>query len=343
MDFPDYVPQAAREWLTHYIHGERDIPGYEHLFKRAEGELVRLEQAIEVKIGRNEIEYLDSLRQQKKDALEHRDALAKDLSCLHRFASDLNMRDAFNILTKEFSDDVKLRGFMHSAWSANMNYAPVRDRRKKGNLLSDEIAECSSKLAELLREFSNIGISGPDEFYSIPYLLRETDNHDMQGHNLDMWRALRHYVFGDLPVHDKLKRDANLKDPSKIEIVFIKPGEKVEVDPDQVEIDPNQKVRETLRYVWGLAPDLSELLDTVTNGARNYIPNQTGWIEAAISKRQHSEKTAYIRAFASLLGDVHHITPTPALMRAMAIVGTVALDLNGEGISYDDVRKALTN
>jgi hypothetical protein len=48
---------------------------------------------------------------------------------------------------------------------------------KRAAELADEIAKTAKTLAELIRQFSETGIEGPSEFYSVPELLRQTDNH----------------------------------------------------------------------------------------------------------------------------------------------------------------------
>jgi predicted nucleic acid-binding protein len=96
-----------------------------------------------------------------------------------------------------------------------------------------------------------------------------------------------------------------------------------------------------LRYAWGTAPDLSELIDTLAQAARDFKPIESGFIGAAIESRQRSEKTEYLRAFGNLFTDAHHLKVSIAVMQAMAVVANVVINLPDVDVTYDDVRKAL--
>ena len=341
MDFPAYVPAAVRAHITNYLEGERDrsIPGYIELFATAERQLTEINGKIESCIRWGKDDYLPGLRKKMAEAAEHRDRLSTDVDCLRRFAHDSRMRDAFALLTREFTDDKQWREFIHAAWAAKIDFSKFRESRKRAEELKDEVADAADGLAKLIQQFSEIGIGGPDEFYSVPELLRHTDNHDMQGHNLSMWRAMRHYVLGDPPRRDvpesePAKEYSNQSEPPEIVRVIIVPYEKTEIDPEE-------ETRNTLRYAWGTAPDLSALLGTVATAARGFKPSESGMIGAAIASRQRSAKTEYLRAFGNLLTDAHKFSLTTAIMQAMAIVANVAINLPDVDVTSDDVRKAL--
>ena len=323
MNFPAYVPAAVREHLTHYLEGEsdRDIPGYIELLAKAETALAENKRA---------------------DDLMHRDMLASDVDCLRRLGHDPRMRDAFTLIAREYDGDQQLRSFIHSAWAARMDNKYYRERLKRVQKLWDKIAETSEELARLLRDISNVGSSyWPSELFSIPELLRKTDNHDMRDHNLQMWRSMRPHVLGDPPRRDIPESEPKQETgepPSAPEIVRI-----ILIPLERSEIDPEEEQRNTLRYAWGTAPDVSALLDTVAMAAREFKPNESGIIGAAIVSRQQSTKTEYLRAFGNLLTDAHHLTLTPGVMKAMAIVANVAINLPDVDVTYDDVRKSLVN
>ncbi len=304
----------------------------------AERQLAEIEGAIESKTRRGEHEYLPSLRIQKAEAGAHRDMLAGEVDCLRRLAHDARMRDAFALLTREFTDDGQWRNFTYAAWAARVDFAKYRDRLRRAAELKGEIADAAETLAKLIHQFADTGISGPSELYSIPELLRQTDNHEMQGHNLAMWRSMRRHVLGDLPREDapEVKPAEGSGEPPTVEIVrvFLAPGEKAE-------IDPVEEARNMLRYAWGTAPDFSALLGTMANAARAFKPSETGMIGAAIESRQRSPKTEYLRAFGNLLTDVHRFALTTPTMQAMAIVANVVINLPDVDVTYDDVRKAL--
>jgi hypothetical protein len=285
--------------------------GWQESLANAERRLDEINRQIESCIQWGKEEHLPSLRMDKAQALAQRDSLKADVDCLRRLAHDERMRDAYALLAREFTDDRQWRNFICAAWAARVDFAKYRDRLRRAAELTGEIAQAAEMLARLIRQFSETGINGPSEFYSIPELLRQTDNHEMQGHNLHMWRSMRQHVLGDPPM-----------------------GEKPEIARDE-------KARNTLRYAWGTAPEVSALLETLANAARSFNPTETGMIGAAIKSRQRSPKTEYLRAFGNALTDGHGLALTRPIMRAMAITANVVINLPDVDATYDDVRKAL--
>jgi hypothetical protein len=338
MDFPAYVPAAVRAHITTLIEGDSWEPmGWQESLDSAERQLAEIDGQIESCIRWGKDDYLPGLKKERAEAVAHRDSLAGDVDCLRRLAHDARMREAFALLTGEFTVDEQWRNFIHAAWAARVDYSKYRDRRKRADELRTEIAGAAEVLANLIRRFADTGVSGPGEFYSIPELLRQTDNHEMQEHNLHMWRSMRRYVLGDLPRDDvpemEPKSEAGKPLPP-LEIVIVPAGEKAE-------IDPVEEARNTLRYAWGTAPNFSALLNTVAKAARDFKPSESGMIGAAIESRQRSPKTEYLRAFGNLLTDGHGFALTTPVMQAMAIVANVVINLPDVDVTYDDVRKAL--
>jgi hypothetical protein len=340
MDFPAYVPAAVRTHLINILEGEslRGIPGYSGLLSEANQRLEAIEESLERKVICGEVEDLPDLRRQKVEASSHRDMLAGDVDCLLRLAHDPRMRDSFALLTREFDDDDQWRSFTYAAWAARVDFEKFRNRLRRAAELKGEIANAAETLAKLIHHFSETGVMGPGEFYSIPELLRKTDNHDMDGHNLHMWQTMRRHILGERPEYDLPARVVTLRSDdestSGIQVgTFLDDG----VD----DITPEQKSRNLLSYAWGTAPDLSALLDTVAKAAKGFKPSESGMIGAAIETRQRSVKTEYLRAFGNLLTDVHGFALTKPIMQAMAIVANVVINLPDVDVTYDDVRKAL--
>lgn len=338
MKFPAYVPAAVRELLTHYLDGERggDIPGYVGLAARADAECKEIERAIEARVSRGEAEYLSGLRRQLTEAQARHKRLSSDVDCLRRFASDARMRDAYALLAQEFTDDEQWRGFILAGWAALIDYGPYREKLKQAGELKAEIGEVAAKLAALLLKFADTGIVAPDEFFSVAALLRNTDNYEMSGHNLHMWRLMRGRLLGDRP--DREGNAGPLSVPMEgqgisVLIAPVAPG-------GDAKISPEERQRDELTYLWTLAPGLPSILQTVADAARNFTPLESGMIGAAIAGRQRNVKTEYIRAFAKML-DRNRVTVTGNAMKAMAIVASVAINTPDVDVSYDDVRKAL--
>lgn len=328
MDFPDYVPPAVRRHISLLVDGdEREPQGWAAALADAQSNLDRIDRAIEGKTRRGETEYLASLWPQKAKAKEHRDALAREVACCHRLAQDLRMRDAYAILASELSSDDQWRAFIGAARAALIDYGGFRERLKRATELKNEIADAADKLRILISQFANTGVVGPSEFYSVRELLRQTDNHEMQDHNLHMWRSMRKHVLGDLPSES---RALDQNTPNVTRVVIVPMSRPTEPDP-----------LAALQYGWGTAPDFPELLRTVANAARQFVPSEPGIIGAALSTRQSSIKTEYLRAFGSSLTHSYGLEITPSTMRAMATVANVVLDQPGIDVTPDDVRKAL--
>jgi hypothetical protein len=338
MDFPAYVPAAVRAYITTLIEGHSGDPiGWQESLANAERRLDEINRQIESSIRLGKDDCLPGLRKERAEAVAHRNSLAGDVDCLRRLAHDARMRDAYAILTREFTDDGQWRNFIYAAWAARVDYAGYRDRLRRAAELTGEIAQAAETLARLIRQFSATGINGPSEFYSIRELLRQTDNHEMEGRNLHMWRSMRQHVLGDPPGRDiqvVMSAEESGEPIAPIEIVRVPIGEKPEITPEE-------EARNMLRYAWGTAPEFSELLETLADAARAFNPSATGMIGAAIASRQRSPKTEYLRAFGNALTDVHGFALTGPIMKAMAITANVVINLPDVDVTYDDVRKAL--
>lgn len=342
MDFPSYVPTGARNHALHFL-------GYYEPYKEeCEVELAEIKEHLAYWQRPNhhpnyaEIQIAE-LRQRKAEVIKRRDTFARDIANIRRLVLDTRMKNTYQILTNVFFDNEeqerqrKFDGFIYAAWSARLDFSPFRERLQRAAELRDEIARTADKLARLLDDIGETGVICPGEFFCIPELLRTTDNHEMNNHNLHMWRAMRGHVLGDPPRRDPSKNEQAEFDPAdKLEIVFriLEPGEK----PD---IDPAEQARNTLRYGWENSPPLSELLKTVSQAAREFNPSEGGLIGAAISSKKRNEKTEYLRAFGNLLIEQHRFNLTSQIMKAMVIAANVVINSPDIDVTYDDVRKAL--
>jgi hypothetical protein len=243
------------------------------------------------------------------------------------------MAEAIALLIRDFTDE-QWRGFIRSAWAARLDYTKYRDLLKRATELNGKIADGVETLAKLIRQFADTGFNAPNEFYSIPALLEETDNYD----DLLMWRSMRRHILGDPPRDDVPEAgpaEEGDKPPTvKIMVQGVGPVDKVEIYPEEAS-------RNGLRYAWGTAPDFPALLDTVAKAARRFEPSATGMIGAAIESRQRNLKTEYLRAFGHHLTDIYNFALTTPIMQAMAIVANVVINQSEVDVTYDDVRKSL--
>lgn len=344
MEFPAYVPAAVREHITVQINGDNREPmGWAAALASAEKSLEAAERAFDDAKKNDWRHALDEFRKDLILAKEHRDSLLNNVECFQRLALDPRMRDAYALLTTEFSKDQEWRDFIHAAWQADIDFAPYRERLKKARDLKEKIADAAKKLSKLLKDVEDIGYDDwPAEFFSIPALLRKTDNAGEFGRNLHMWRGLRSYILGDSAEGDFSKvlndnEDNEEENSEKIEIV-LRPISSIE----QVKLSPDEERQNTLNSAWNTAPDFSALLDTVAKAANNFEPMEFDVIGVAIESRQRNPKTEYIRAFSKLLTDGYGFKLNQVVMKAMAVITNVVINQDVIGATYDDVRKALS-
>lgn len=347
MKFPAYVPQIVRTYLKEMLEGsEHREHGWNTSLENSKQEIIEIEKAIERSSGRGEVEILDSLHQQRIEAVKLRDILAAEVECLQRLIHDERMRNAYALLIYEISEDEQWCLVIDAAWAARGDFGDYRERLKQAEEQKTEIANTAAKLASQLNRFSEIGITGPDEFYSVRDLLRKTDNDDSRATNSQIWKDMRKHVVGDYRRQDrKLEKqqelDFPLSESDRIMIVGYGNSQPLNIRFVSVGAQGRFDPLADLRYGWEKAPPLAALLRTVAKAAEDFVPAEDGMIGAALTSRQGSVKSEYIRAFAYLLFDRHKFDATPGIMRAMAIISTVVIDKSDIDVTYDDVRKAL--
>jgi hypothetical protein len=351
MDFLNYVPKGARDHATWYLEGDKSR-GWEGWLNGLEkqkaliAEIDKTHQAyLKSSLSDDDKEQkLSECRIRKQEAQKYHDDLASDIATIQRLIHDARMKDAYQILTNAFFDDEdserqrKFDGFIYAAWSARLDFSPYRERLKQAAELRDKIAETADKLADLLDQVGETGVLCPDEFFSIPSLLRNTDNHSENNRNLTMWRGMRDYVLGDDPPQREITDSEQTKiDPTDSpEFVF-----KIVAMDKKPDIDPEEEMRNTLHYAWRTAPPLPVLLKTVSKAANEFIPSEDNFIGEAIGSRKKNIKAQYLRAFGNLLTKEHCFILTTDMMKAMATTATVVINLPDIDVSYDDARKAL--
>lgn len=336
MEYPKYVPEKVKRLIDSYLIGEpaRDIPGYLSLLSDAERSLEKITSIIRWRTERGDDDYLPSLRFQRLEAEEHRNTLKRDVDCFERIAMDSRMEGCYQYISEDGFAADNADKFAKAAWATNLDYSKYRDRIKQVDDLRGDIAKAAQKLALLLREAATVGYSNwPSELFSISELLRKTDNNGESRRNFFMWQSMRRVVLGDREVSASQQPQFDIGSrtaPVEIQLVSME---------RLPEVDPEEEFRNTLRYAWGTAPELSELLQTVAAAAKSFYPKENGVIGAAIEKRQNNQKTDYLRGFGKSLTEDHGFSLSPSVKKAMAVIATVVLDSPEIDVTYDDVRK----
>lgn len=321
MNHPDFVPEAARSYLSSLLEGDSWEPmGWRAVLVSAEEVLSCL---------KSNVTNTDEQRKQIAEAQAHRDEVADSVACLERLAADARMKDPYQLLTNEFTENQQWERFIHAAWAARMDYSKYRDRVKRTMELKGKIAQKAEELAKLIRQIGDTGVNAPGEFFLMDELLRQTDSGERRPSDRILWSGLKKYVLGDPPERESKALMQN--HPIKIEIVAA----------ENVQVSPEDQARNTARYSWGIAPSVSACLETIANVARQFEPKETGAIGAAIRTRQRSDKTEYIRAFGQIMTQFQGLEIAGTTMKAMALVANVVINLPDVDVTYDDVRKAL--
>ena len=341
MDVPGYVPAAVKMEISSILYGDgQEYGGWEQLLFKQEKELRGIEEKLRLSPKKTLSKYAEELYCKRKENLSLKKTLEHDVLALKRLAYDPRMQEVYAKLTAELKEDNQFRNYISSAWAAKQDYSIYRAQLKQVIHLNSKIGKASDKLAGLIKEINEIGYSfWPSEFFSIPELLRTTDNHKMNDHNLHMWQSMRKYILGDRRESQEgevIQPKIQPTDYQDIKIELVSPG-------DDIEIDPEEERRNTLHYAWGAAPPLSSLLDTITKASKGFQPTYDDVIGVAIRSRKANEKTEYIRAFGSILIDRYKFKLTNNLMASIAITANVILNNENIDVSIDDVRKALAN
>lgn len=331
MDFPSYVPNAVRELIAGMLDGDaaRDWSdfGWREALKRSERELQRLEGLLKTI---HDPEGLNNVRVECAKERANLEALGENVASLERLALRPEMQAAYARLVGALGTDAELKAFVRAAWGAHMNYGTFRERMKEAAEIARKVADAAGTLRDLLQKAEGFGTYLPGEFFGVRSLLRNTD-HDPDDRNHYMWQRLRHVVLGDRP--DPLPQDANVV-PIRPEVVLVSAL-------DATPLDPEEQARNMLNYAWGIAPDVRHIIATMQRAAQECAPTETGTIGAALSRQKKNPKTEYLRGFASLLRNEHHIELTADIMNAMAVTATVMLNDPESVVTYDDVRKAV--
>ncbi len=284
--------------------------------------------------------------------------LERERDCLHRFAHDLRMKDAYAELQKTLTTSKQYADFLSAAWQADMDYGPYRDRLKKAKDIAPKVAAAARELSSLLNELATTHTMPPNELYSIRDLLDATDNDALYGHNFHMWRSVRESITGTKRKSlnaDKLSQEVDLTPKN---VIVLHEGEDIDEsvknDPNTLIVlirsftagdseaatDPEIQTRNMLGYAWEKAPDLPAILDVVAHAADDWEPQETGPVGAAVSNRQRNRRNEFVRAFASILRRRMGIDIKGSLVAAVAATTDVVLNLDTT-TSADSVRKAL--
>lgn len=258
--------------------------------------------------------------------------MPEDMAVLKRLIFDTRMKKAYEYLNIAFfntnENDGKFVTFIKLAEKAAINYSDIRERRERIERIRLKIAKKSKELSELLRilpETKNepMGLSGIGDLLEVtPYRKMPVIIDSLSGeHN----SSLGVTTFLEQPIgYFKLK--------------FIENEISTEFDSENVFLVP---------------PEVSDILESLTNISEQWSPRLENAYEIAISRRQNNPKNEYIRSFSTLLKDNMRISfesmmviPDPIqitkeIKKAIAVTTAVVINDPNIDVSYEDVVDAL--
>jgi hypothetical protein len=116
-----------------------------------------------------------------------------EISLLNRLIGieDDRMKEAYELLSREFTSEEVWQAFVRSIWKARIDYGRIREKLRRAKELGVQIAHKARELAALLNEGGYYSSDWPSELYSVRALLAATDGQDL------LWRGLRTHLLGD--------------------------------------------------------------------------------------------------------------------------------------------------
>lgn len=255
------------------------------------------------------------------------------------------MVNAYALLLPELKGYSEWRGFLGGALRAALPMKKHRETPTEAKTIANDIAESAKALISSLRKFQRLNLEDtPLEFISIQHLLRETDSSGPLGIKLGEWRILSPEILGHEenavftgdsrsvikdrpPVYDIVKEESDLAHKRLW----------LELSQYDESLDPIQSA-------WNMAPDLTEILETVANRASQYKPEEKrGMVRAATTSRESNAKMEYLRAFVYILTNECGIALSKNIKKAIAIVATTVLANLKITVTDQEVRQSLKN
>lgn len=338
--FPSYVPEKVQLWAAQLQYGVDADPidnGWSGFLEGLKTQLEEVERRLRAPDTLPE-ETLSALHRDKHDLSARINEAKRDLDCLERLTTrpDRDLQRTYALLAEHLSDDEEIWSFIYAAIGANIEFTRYRDALRSARDCKQKIAKLAGALAEQLQKLEQTGVQAPDVFWSVQSLLGETD---ATGYNFTVWRQMRGRILGENCLGDA--------EDTGVTSTTDDPGDDYDGDlpEDDVVLEESATATTTpeqdQRYAWQVAPPVADLLQTLARAANDFEPREHHLIGAATAKRQDSEKAAYIRAFAHLLGE-SGIELTPGIKNAMATTATLVLNRHDLVVTLHDVGNTLS-
>lgn len=325
MEFRSHVPEPVRDWLRRHLEDQTEpsVEGYLTLLRRAQDRVDEIKGRIERRSAAQETGYLPDLFDRLGEAEEYLAEIRSSTECLERLALDERMGEAYEDLVRVLTDSSKIDSFLFSAWATYQDYSPLRKLRADAAERRKRISSAARTLASEIESYSRTGAGGPSEIYLLSELMRTTELVVPRDDDAHMWEALRPYILGDVP---RNKGTANGSQAS---------GPKAHRDPSEV------RQREFIQYAWKFQPSIPTLLKRLADACDAFREDRTGFINAAIGRRQHNRKREYLRAFLEHYTEKDDGVDVGRLVRAIATTATVILGNPDDAVDEAEIRSLL--
>lgn len=343
LTFPNYVPEKVQLWAAQLQYGVDSDPsdnGWSGVLEGLKTQLEEVERRLRSPDTLPE-ETLSALHHDKHDLSARLDEVKRDLDCLERLTTrpDRDLQRTYAVLAEHLSDDEEIWSFIYAAIGANTEFTRYRGALRSARDCKEKIAKLAGALAEQLQKLEQTGVQAPDVFWSVQSLLGETD---ATGYNFTVWRQMRGRILGENCLGDAEDGGmASTTDDLDDDYDEDFPDDDFVVDELEGGATATSAPAQDRKYAWQVAPSVADLLQTLARAANDFEPREHHLIGAATGKRQDSEKAAYIRAFAHLLGECG-IELTPEIKNAMATTATLVLNRHDLVVTLQDVGNTLS-
>ena len=136
MKFPAYIPEVIKKQVINYLEGDGDFEGWISCIDKYEKELKENKTSQDRHINNKNSSspstehILNGLRLEHNKINEHYLSLKRNVDCIKRLIDRPEMEDVYQALVEDINDDSLIDKFFQSAWAANVDYQPYRERKK---------------------------------------------------------------------------------------------------------------------------------------------------------------------------------------------------------------------
>tara|TARA_R110000823_G_C15947080_1_gene501118 strand:+ start:512 stop:1594 length:1083 start_codon:yes stop_codon:yes gene_type:complete len=352
------IPDHARSILNRLLVGYTDANGIKHeglessfnSIQKHRDNSAELFKQLQEMVGQDQLNASLPIIQGK---LRDFEGIAKAyVGVIQRLRDSTGMKEAYDLLSTEFTELSQWRALLYSAIRANIAYDRKRETISRADELTNAIAQQAEKLADNIRKLEAMNLHGLYHPLSdIQYLLSISEVSETSRDRIKRWNEEKDpflaQTSSDIPFEEK--HSHYFPDSQRFLSPKDSPGHDLMADTLQELTKP--VYRALAQYalanapsgtVWAIAPDLPELLTALAQASKEYRPKYLGMVGEATSSRQRNPHTQYVRAFVYILQHDYGIELTMPIKRAIPVVANVVINDENTNTSYENLRKLLS-